>query len=201
MTHVKICGITTLDAAIAAAEFGVDAVGFVFAESPRRVTPRQAATIAGDLPGGLEKYAVFYRPEPGEIAATLEDFPADVVQADHNFIDPDLPVRVLPVFRESVDSEEEIRGFLGTSPDRRFLYEGPRSGAGVRVDLSIAAGLARKARMTLAGGLSPENVADAVGVVRPFGVDVSSGVESSPGVKDVDLIKRFVERVRGTNER
>lgn len=201
MTHVKICGITTAEAGIAAADAGADAVGFVFADSPRRVTGEQAAAIASELPRVVDRYAVFLRPEPGEVAAVLEVFPADVVQADNQFLDLHVSARLLPVFREGVDSEDSIRRFLATAPDRRFLYEGPRSGAGVQVDLSVAAGLARDSRMTLAGGLSPENVAAALGAVRPYGVDVSSGVESAPGIKDPDLIKRFVETVRDNDER
>ena len=201
MTHVKICGITSIESALAAVDAGAEAVGFVFAESPRRVTPLEAAAMAAELPGDVDKYAVFYQPVAGEIAAALDLFDADVVQADHRFLDLHVPVRLLPVFREGVDSDEEIDGYLASSPDRRILYEGPRSGVGESVDLSKAATIAIGSRMTLAGGLNPDNVAEAVKAVSPVGVDVSSGVETAPGVKDPVLIREFVEAVRETDER
>ena len=198
--QVKICGIKTEAAAIAAAEAGADAVGFVFARSPRRVSPERAAAIAAELPRDIDRVAVFYRPNPGEIRAVADVFHADVVQADHAYLDPDVPVRQLPVFRESIDDVDGIHAYLETSTDRRLLYEGPLSGVGERVDLEQAKRIASHSLLTLAGGLDPSNVAGAITAVQPYGVDVSSGVESEPGVKNPGLIREFLETVRLTEK-
>jgi len=184
---VKICGITSPDAAAAAVSAGADALGFVFAESPRRLTPSQAAEIAGNVPAHVEKVAVFLHPQPGEIESVLAKFDADTVQADWPSLVGFEACPVLPVVRD-----------VGT-PDlagRRILFEGRRSGAGERADWTIAQRLAQSSRLVLAGGLDTKNVRSAIEYVHPFGVDVSSGVESSPGVKDIGLINGFIEEVR-----
>jgi len=198
--HVKICGINTVSAAIAAAEAGVDALGFVFASSPRELTPADALEIAAAVPRDIDRVAVFFRPAPGEIASVLEIFDADVVQADHRFLDPHVATRLLPVFREGVDGLQVIDEYLFDSPDRRLLFEGPKSGVGEAVDLDGARRVAVRSLMTLAGGLRVDNVDRAIRHVQPFGVDVSSGVESEPGLKDAGLIRDFVETVRETEK-
>lgn len=192
--HVKICGITDSDAATAASDAGADAVGFVFADSVRRIDPHDAALIAAGMPGRVLRVAVFLRPDPGYVARVLAEFPADVVQVDYGAITKPEGPRFLPVFREGDD--EILDGFLDGTVARRFHYEGRKSGAGQTVDWGRAAPYARRGQMTIAGGLSPTNVAQAVRVVKPFGVDVSSGVESAPGVKDVGRIRDFIEAVR-----
>lgn len=193
-TYVKICGITDLPGAMAAVEAGADALGFVFAESVRQISASEAARIAAELPGSVDLVAVFLRPDVRQVSRVLATFPADVVQADHGSItQPDGP-RLLPVFREGDD--ESLAGYLAGTVARRFHYEGRSSGAGETVDWEKAKRLAMAGRMTLAGGLTPDNVADAIAVVAPFGVDVSSGVESAPGVKDHEKIKDFVVAAR-----
>lgn len=192
--HVKICGITDLEAGIAAAEAGADAVGFVFADSVRRISPALAEEMSAELPGRLERFGVFLRPSQTDIGRVLGETRVDVVQADHGTVTSLDGPRWLPVFREGdVDLLDE---YLEDTVNRRFMYEGPASGSGERVDWNEAAEIARRGRMTLAGGLTPDNVAEAIRVVRPFGVDVSSGVESRPGVKDPLKIRDFVETVR-----
>lgn len=189
--HVKICGITDGRSARTAVEAGADALGFVFhPDSPRLITPGHAASIAVDLPAQVEKIAVFLRPEPTAIESVLEVFAADRVQADHGYIDHLSDSLSLPVFREG----EIVK--LAASPPRRFLYEGRRSGVGERVDWELAASIAGRGQMTLAGGLHPGNVGSAIEAVSPFGVDVSSGVESAPGIKDTALIEEFLAAVR-----
>lgn len=190
--HVKICGITDLSSALAAVEAGADAVGFVFADSVRKVTADEAARISKELPGRIQRVAVFLRPGPEELRRVLARFPADIIQADHGTIS-DGP-GLLPVFREGDD--ETLRTHLSRTVGRRFHYEGRVSGSGTAVDWQRAAEFARLGRMTLAGGLNPANVTTALTVVRPFGVDVSSGVESKPGVKDPGIIKEFLAAVR-----
>jgi phosphoribosylanthranilate isomerase len=200
VTLVKICGLTTLNTAMAAVEAGADAVGFVFSPSPRRIDAELASSISADLPKGVDRFAVFYRPEPGQIESVLSVFAADVVQADHGFIPHGIPTRLVPVFRDGVDSEGSIDSYLAKSPDRRLLFEGVRSGVGASVDLNRASRLSSRSLLTLAGGLSPSNVAQAIAQVRPFAVDVSSGVESHRGVKDTGLIREFIESVRSTEK-
>lgn len=189
---IKICGICDQAAGQAAASSRVDAVGFVFATSPRQVTPRQALAISGELPPDVLRVAVFRRPDHAEIEAVLEEFTPDLVQADDDTLDVFAAIGTLPVFREGGDRV----------PDGgRFLYEGPVSGTGQPVALGRATSVARLGDMVLAGGLRPDNVGRAITTVRPFGVDVSSGVESSAGVKDPALIRSFVAAVRAAEER
>jgi len=189
---VKICGITDVDAGMAAAVAGADAIGFVFADSPRQVTPRQAVAISGERPPGLLRVAVFRRPALAEIDAVLEQFTPDAVQADASSLDGVTGFATLPVYRD---------GGVEMPDGRRFLYEGPVSGAGQVVDLSRAAAMARLGEMILAGGLRPDNVGRVIATVRPHGVDVSSGVESAPGEKDPSLIRSFVAAARAAEER
>lgn len=189
---VKICGMTQLATAEAAAEAGVDAVGFVFADSPRRIDPATALAISGELPPAVLRVAVFRRPPREDIEGILEVFTPDLVQADHDTLEGFDATDTLPVFRDGVD---------GSPEGGRFLFEGPVSGSGRVVDLERAAGLARTGKMVLAGGLRPNNVGAAISRVRPYGVDVSSGVESAPGVKDPTLIRSFVAAVRAAEER
>jgi phosphoribosylanthranilate isomerase len=189
---VKICGITELAAAEAAVEAGADAVGFVFASSPRQIDPRGAVQIAGELPPATLRVAVFRRPKPGEIETVLEVFTPDLVQADYESLEGFTATGTLPVYRE---------GDLVDPDGGPFLFEGPMSGVGRTVDMSLAAGVARRGDMVLAGGLRPDNVANAIEEVGPYGVDVSSGVEVSPGVKDPALIRSFVAAVRAAEER
>lgn len=189
---VKICGINDEETGLAAATAGADAVGFVFADSPRQVSPRRAIAISGELPPGILRVAVFRRPDATEIEAVLEEFTPDVVQADAASLTALEGFPALPVFR---DGEQAV-------PDGgRFLYEGPVSGVGQVVDLARAAGVARLGEMVLAGGLRPDNVGRVIATVRPFGVDVSSGVEMAPGIKDPSLIRSFVAAARTAEER
>lgn len=195
--HIKVCGITDPGDALTAAAAGANAVGFVFfRESPRRISPAEAAAIAAELPDSLERVAVFLRPTSAEIAAVLEVFDADLVQADYQCLNGSVEVPGLPVFREG----DDILANLSGAQVPRFLYEGRRSGIGEKVDWEVASRIATAGRMTLAGGLSPANVAEAIQKVRPYGIDVSSGVESMPGVKDGRLISEFIERARETEK-
>jgi phosphoribosylanthranilate isomerase len=189
---VKICGVTDVAAAEAAVAAGVQAIGFVFAVSPRRVSVAQARRISGVVPPGVARVAVFRRPTPVEVMRIVDEFEPDIVQADHDTLGDIDGVGMLPVYREGSEVESE---------QGRFLYEGPVSGVGHQVDLTRAARMALHGEMILAGGLRGDNVDEAVTTVRPFGVDVSSGVESSPGVKSPDMIRSFVATARMAEER
>ncbi|HUF14940.1 MAG TPA: phosphoribosylanthranilate isomerase [Acidimicrobiia bacterium] len=173
-------------------EAGVKALGFVFADSPRRLSAAQAESISASLPPGVLRVAVFRRPSQEEVANALEGFTPDLVQADHEAVLSLRGVSTLPVYREHDHS---------APGGGRFLFEGPVSGVGRGVDLARAEEMARLGEMVLAGGLRPDNVGRAITRVRPFGVDVSSGVESSPGEKSPELIRAFVAAVRAAEER
>lgn len=187
---VKICGLTTPEGVAAAVKAGANAAGFVFSPSPRQVTPAQARKLAAALPATMRRVAVFRHPPPGWISQVMDEFPADWVQSDA----ADLPgvdlggAEALPVFRSGAPLPPLL-------PDR-VLFEGPDSGAGRVADWPAAAALAERTRVILAGGLNPANLAAALAAVRPWGVDVSSGVESSPGIKDPALIAAFVAAAR-----
>lgn len=194
--HVKICGIRDAETALAAVAAGADALGFVMTESVRRVTPAAASAIVAQIPGGVERVAVLRHPSREEMEAVLRDFRPDLVQAEHDARLADAGVSHLPVFREAPGIEASIDAHLAGRTAARFVYEGARSGMGEAVDWQRARGVGARGRMVLAGGLTPENVGDAIRTARPFGVDVSSGVESRLGVKDVGLIRAFVAAVR-----
>jgi phosphoribosylanthranilate isomerase len=189
---IKICGLRTVLDVEAAAEAGADAVGFVFhAPSPRHLEPAAARALQAAVPPGVERVAVFLHPAQALVDAVLEAIAPDWVQADADDLGAlRLPrgQRVLPVLRSG--------GAVPASLPARCLYESGRSGAGERADWTAAAGLARHTQLVLAGGLDPSNVADAVRAVRPFGVDVSSGVERGRGVKDAVLIREFIRAAR-----
>lgn len=189
---VKICGLRSAAEVAVAVDAGASAIGFVFAESVRQVTPEEAANAARNLPDGVVRVAVMRHPTNDEWQAVLEGFEPDVLQTDAvDFESLDVPpfVRRWPVIREGADGEV---------PDI-FLYEGEDSGQGETVDWQHAATLARRGRMILAGGLDPGNVAEAVRIVRPYGVDVSSGVEMLPGRKDPVMIREFIRAARAAS--
>jgi len=185
---VKICGLTSEAHVRTAAEAGADAIGFVFAESVRRVDPAHAARISSDVPGNVKRVAVMLHPSNDEWQEVLRQLKPDVLQTDaEDFADLDVPLDVTrwPVCRE---------GDRVTVP--LFVYEGTKSGQGETVDWSVAAEIARNGNMILAGGLGVENVAEAIATVRPYGVDVSSGVESAPGQKDPEKIREFIKAAK-----
>ena len=187
---IKICGMTTALAVTAALEAGVDAIGFVFAESVRRVTPEFAHELAAAARGRVSLVAVLRRPTQLEVDTVLQGFAPDILQADaHELGTLRLPreLGLLPV----VHAGNEVRPL-----PKRILFEGPLSGTGVPCDWTRAAALAVKTQLVLAGGLTVDNVAAAISAVEPFGVDVSSGVEERPGVKSVQKIARFVQAAR-----
>ena len=195
---VKICGLSKAEHVQAAVAAGADAVGFVFAESVRRVEPSHAAAIANGVPDTIKKVAVMLHPTNEEWQVVLRDFSPDVLQTDaEDFAGLDVPdtVECWPVCREGNKVTDTLNRVSGT-----FLYEGAKSGQGETVDWSCAAEIAKRGNMILAGGLGPHNVAEAIAIVQPFGVDVSSAVESAPGEKDPQLIREFVTAARAAEK-
>jgi phosphoribosylanthranilate isomerase len=188
---VKICGLTTPEAVSAALEMRVDALGFVFAQSPRRVTPEFAARLAKPARGRARCVAVTSHPVQSEIDEMLKVFAPDVLQGDL----AGLAGLRLPASLEQMPVVRAMKAAPTVLPGR-ILFEGAVSGAGIAADWDAAAALALRTELILAGGLDSANVGAAIGAVRPFGVDVSSGVEERPGVKSPAEIVRFVLAVR-----
>jgi phosphoribosylanthranilate isomerase len=188
---LKICGMTSPDAVTAALQSRVDAIGFVFSPSVRRLEPEQAAQLAAPARDRVALVAVTVHPEQQLIDEILRLFKPDVLQTDLQDFDaltlPETLAR-LPVLRAGVGS--------GAALPRRMLFEGARSGSGEAADWNTASRLARMSELILAGGLDAHNVAAAIRAVRPHGVDVSSGVESAPGRKSAQMIAEFVDAAR-----
>jgi phosphoribosylanthranilate isomerase len=197
---VKICGLTTRDAVEAAVAAGADAIGFVFAPSRRQVTAAQATQLAQGVPRRIPRVAVMLHPTQSQLDEVWSTFRPDVLQTDAGDLQTlrvPMGLGVMPVVRGGGG----VGVGVGLKPDlqpkyQRILFEGPVSGVGSTSDWNGAAQLARTTQLVLAGGLNATNVADAIAVVRPYGVDVSSGVEASPGVKDPARIHEFVQRAR-----
>jgi len=188
---IKICGLNTADAVAAALDARVQAIGFVFAASVRRVDPALAATLARPARGRALCVAVTRHPDQADIDAMLARFVPDVLQSDlEDFTRLRLPEGLarLPVLRSGATAPEALPG--------RCLYEGPVSGTGSLADWDQARALAGRCELVLAGGLDAANVATAIRAVRPFGVDVSSGVELRPGVKTGERIEAFARAAR-----
>ena len=188
---VKICGMTTPAAVAAAVSCEVDAIGFVFAPSVRRVSPLRATELAAPARHKVACVAVTRPPTRAEVDDILREFRPDILQTDLDDIEKlNLPreLAVLPVLRPGPKPACAI--------PRRVLFEGPVSGSGRTTDWDAAADLATRLEVILAGGLNPGNVAAAIRHVRPYGVDVSSGVEDQPGIKNTELIEQFVAAAR-----
>jgi phosphoribosylanthranilate isomerase len=191
---IKICGLQTAAEIDAAVSNGADAIGFVFAESVRRITPEQAAQISADLPEDIIRVAVMLHPTPDEWHSVRDVLQPDWLQTDHeDFAQLTIgnETTPLPVFRdsESIDTDA-LQGFS------RLLLEGKTSGKGEIADWNLAETTARQTSIILAGGLNPDNVGEAIQQTRPWGVDVSSGVEESPGKKSAAKIAAFIKAAR-----
>ncbi len=192
---IKICGLRDAETVGAAVAAGASAVGFVFAASPREVSVAEAAAAAAGVPAHVKKVAVMRHPTAEAWESVRDGFAPDVLQTDaEDFAGLDVPdsVEKWPVFREGGHAVPDDAG--------TFVYEGPSSGAGETVNWERAAALAKDRRMILAGGLDADNVAEAVVTVRPWGVDVSSGVESAPGRKDTNRIRQFINAARAAEK-
>jgi phosphoribosylanthranilate isomerase len=196
----KVCGITRFADALHAVQHGATALGFVFwPDSPRYIAPDRAAMIVRELPPTITAVGVFVNQPVDEIArvAALAGIATIQLHGD----EPAEYATTLgwPVWRAM--SLADVKGTLEAWPlDTTILLDAHdpvrRGGTGQPIDWAQAADVARLRRVVLAGGLTPENVQQAIARVRPFGVDVSSGVEEAPGVKNLDKVARFLERAR-----
>lgn len=229
MTWLKICGTTNREDALVAANAGADAVGFVFAPSPRRIAPEDAAAISAALPRSIEKVGVFVNESAERIDEITRLVGLTAVQL-HGDETPDFArtlfrdpsghpsgrgrVRIFKAVSMFPGIESMLRNFAASGAVDGLLVDSVavraasigggaelvRGGTGVTFDWARTAdflpGIAQRTRVILAGGLSPGNVADAVRMLRPWGVDVCSGVEAAPGRKDHEKVWAFVTAVR-----
>jgi phosphoribosylanthranilate isomerase len=194
---VKLCGLTTEADIEVALEAGADAVGMVMTESPRQVTLTQAAALRALVPRGVLAVAVFHSPSPGLLERVRDEVAPDLFQATPEALRGLDGSVTLPVVVDGPDLEGRATSVLGEGGPARFLLDSaPKGGTGRQVDWSRLSTPGISDRMVLAGGLRPGNVAEALRMVRPGGVDVSSGVEKAPGVKDHDLMRDFVRVAR-----
>jgi len=188
---IKICGLTTEAGVKAALDAGVDALGFVFAPSSRQVSAQRAADLARSAPPHVARVAVMLHPAQALVDEVWSVFRPDVLQTDIEDLTTlrtPAGLQLMPVVRDGASTAAALPA--------RILFEGAVSGRGETADWKAASQLARIREVVLAGGLSATNVGDAIAQVRPFGVDVSSGVESAPGVKDPLRIHEFVRNAR-----
>lgn len=199
MTRIKICGITRPDDARAAAAAGATAIGMIFwPDSPRAVASGAAREIVAALPAGVPGIGVFVNQSEDEINAAVFDARLFGVQ-----LHGDEPLEIIgrirrPVIRAMSIAQAAAIDEVPSSVTVLLDASDParRGGTGTTIDWNAAAGIARKRPIVLAGGLTPDNVAEAIAIVKPYAVDVSSGVESRPGIKDHAKIHAFMEAVR-----
>jgi len=204
---VKICGITNLPDANAAVEAGADALGFMFAEqSPRRLTRPAAAAIIRQLPPFVSRVGVFVNPPAESVRQAVSECGLDTLQF-HGEETPEFcrqfaPLKTCKAFR--IQDSESLKRLPAYQTDAWLLdswVAGKAGGTGETFNWSLAAAAKEYGcPVILAGGLRPENVAQAIHEVWPYAVDVSSGVESAPGHKDHDLLRAFIAAVRSISD-
>ena len=198
---VKICGITRAEDARLAASLGATAIGFIFwPSSPRAISPLRARAIVDALPASVTTVGVFVNAGRDEIEAAADEANLQAVQL-HGDETPDLARslsrRVIKAITLAGDIDERVNEWPGTMLLLDAHDAAKRGGTGRVIDWDRAAAIARAHDIILAGGLGPANVADAVARVRPAGIDVSSGVESSPGIKDPGKLRALFDALAG----
>ena len=200
---LKICGITRVEDAEHAVEHGATALGFIFwPASSRYIAPSRAAAIVARVPSSVATVGVFVNEPVPAIRRAVEESGISTVQ-----LHGDEPVSYAAELRQPLLRALGVEEAVTTTwpPETTILLDAAdrnrRGGTGTRVDWEVAGSVARMRRVVLAGGLSPENVEAAIAQVVPWGVDVSSGVEAAPGVKDPARVTAFLERARLAFER
>lgn len=214
MTWIKICGITNLEDALTAVEAGADALGFVFYEkSPRKVDPETARRIVGELPATVDKVGVFVNQFEDSICAVADEVGLTGVQLHGDYGDPhvaDLIVKRRPDIKVLAGISmlhpnpegwammwhpDAVHAFLVDSGDTS-KYGGTGKSFDWQANRPKVEVIARLGRVVVAGGLNPGNVTQAISILKPWGVDVSSGVEVGPGKKDPGKVRAFVSTAR-----
>jgi len=210
MTRVKICGITNFEDARAACEAGVDAIGLNFyPRSPRALSIEKAVELRALIPSGVQVFGVFVNAEVAEVMEIFRNVRLDALQlhGDESPTTVAQLARIAPVFKAlrvgpdfsavTLESYPGVSGFLFDTAD---AGPGQYGGTGRLADWEVAQQVARSHRVILAGGLNADNVAAAILQVRPYGVDVASGVEASPGAKDHSQLREFVREARRADQ-
>jgi phosphoribosylanthranilate isomerase len=208
-TWIKFCGTTSLDDALASIEAGADALGFIFAGSKRGIVPQGAQEIVRSLPAGVERIGVFFDNGGAGIARVLDqvdltgiqmhgwrDFPPEVY--DHLPVDRRDKLRKIKTILVDRDFTRTWKGTMASSDfvDAWLLDSGAGGGKAFDWHLVRTQMAGQEGSFIIAGGLSPENVGDAIRLFRPWGVDVATGIEREPGRKDPEKMKAFVAAVR-----
>ena len=198
--HIKICGFTEPKGLAAAIDAGVDSVGLVLDPSPRQLTLKQAVSLREGIPETVDLVAVCGRPDLETIQRIQSELKPDWIQMMADSIpDPALGLSIIPAFEDGEDLVERVQAYVGRVEEARplILADGPKPGSGIVANWDRVQPLTASTRLMIAGGLNPENVAAAIEQLQPYAVDVSSGVERERGLKDPELIRRFVAAVRG----
>ena len=203
MTLVKVCGITNAKDARLAAEAGADAIGLIFAKSPRRVNVDQAKKIAAVLPDNVKKVGVFVSEEPERVRLAVEKVGLDYVQL-HGDESPetvsDLRSKNLKVIKavriRDAASLEALEDYEADFFLLDAYSEKARGGTGEKFDWELAKTLRGYANILVSGGLTPENVRAAIEFFEPYGVDASSSLEETPGTKNDERVRRFVNAAK-----
>lgn len=195
---VKICGNTTAEDALLACALGADAVGFILAESKRQVSPESVAQIVRELPPGLLAVGVFRNEHPDRILEVVRDSGLGGVQLHGSETPADSAYlrRHVEVLIQAFTADDPRLDRVAEYPVDAILLDSPTPGSGETFDWSRVGDLPNRVRVILAGGLDADNVAVAVERVRPWGVDVATGVEREPGRKDPLEMRRFIATAR-----
>ena len=204
MVKAKVCGITNPEDGLFAAKSGADAIGLVFAESPRKVSVEEAREIATMLPDSVLKVGVFVNEEPEEVLSVAREVGLDYVQL-HGDETPETVtflreggVKVMKALR--VRDEGSLAALERYGADLIMLdawSEKVRGGTGERFDWALAKSLKGRDNIVVSGGLGPDNVREAISFFEPYGVDASSSLEEAPGKKNEERVRRFVSAAKG----
>jgi phosphoribosylanthranilate isomerase len=203
MVHVKVCGITNPEDARLAAGCGADAVGLVFAESPRRVTVEEARKVAAALPGGVLKVGVFVDAKPEKMLRIAIEVGLDYAQL-HGDESPEIVAAVrdsgIKVIKALRVRDAGSLGVMELYGADLFLLDAfsqkAPGGTGERFDWELAKSLGGRGNILVSGGLTPENVREAIRFFEPYGVDASSSLEDAPGKKNTVQVRRFVSAAK-----
>ncbi|MBA2693791.1 MAG: phosphoribosylanthranilate isomerase [Rubrobacter sp.] len=203
MIFTKVCGMTRPEDAEIAAESGADAIGLIFAESPRKVGVESAREISASLPGSVRKVGVFVNERTERVREVASLVGLDIIQLhgdegpDDVLLLRDLGFTVIKAMR--VKDEHSLREMELFEPDFFLLDAWSKEvygGTGGRFDWDVAKALRGRANIVVSGGLDPENVREAIGFFEPFGVDASSSLEERPGIKNGELVRRFIRAAK-----
>jgi phosphoribosylanthranilate isomerase len=204
MVFTKVCGITNPGDASVAADAGADAIGLIFAESPRKVTLKEARKVSVGLPENILKVGVFVDAEPGEVLEIAREVGLDLAQL-HGDETPETVAAIrnagLPVMKALRVRNMEALGALERYEADLFMLDAwsarARGGTGETFDWGLAKSVKGRGNIVVSGGLTPENVREAVEFFEPYGVDASSSLEERPGKKSGERVRRFVRAAKG----